>query len=159
MGGVIRTIFGGSKSTQKNKAYPLLSEQLGGNLSKGNTAMDTLGGLLGLGGSEQADAALKGYLDSTFYDKVLESGGKAIASNAAVRGLLKSGATLKAATEYGQFKARDSLKDYITALASIGQYGLNSANAISGAGVNNKMVENQSIFKQLFPGGVGGSSS
>src|SRR5690606_17284362 len=59
---------------------------------------------------------------------------KAITGNAAAKGLLNSGSTAKALTTFGQNLGKQSFNDYLGQLTGLGNYGLQSANTIAGAG-------------------------
>ena len=97
MGGLTRALFGGGKSTQTtdNQAYGTLLGLLKGNIGLGNTAMGTLGSLLGIGDPAAGQAAMKNFLDSTGYKTMLDSGSQAIVNNNAAKGLFRSGDTGK----------------------------------------------------------------
>lgn len=139
MGGIGKALFGGGKSTQTsesgNKFADWAMNTLGGNTTLGNTAYSTLGSLLGLGGNQQAaDDAFKNYLDSSGFQFALDTGSKAITGNAAARGLLNSGATAKALTQYGQNLGQQSFNNYLNQLGNVFTGGLQSAQQVIGAG-------------------------
>lgn len=75
----------------------------------------------GEGGATGPDA-FQSYRDSTGYNFQLDQGMNALNSNAAAKGLLNSGGTAKALTQYGQNLASTTFNNYLTQLA-----GLNSA--------------------------------
>jgi hypothetical protein len=87
------------------------------------------GGAGGLGGS-----GLQNYLNSSGYNFLLDSGSKAITNNAASRGLLNSGSTLKALNQFGQNLASTKLDNYLGHLADITKISLGAGGLVSDAG-------------------------
>lgn len=79
------------------------------------------------GGSGGSGGPFSSFMNSPFYQAQLESGQRAIASNAALSGRLGSGDTLKAALRYGQNLAGQSLGDYLNATMGIAGLGQNAA--------------------------------
>lgn len=161
MGGIVRGLFGGSKSNSKsdNQAFPFLQQQLGGNIGMGNSAMGTLAGLLGIGDPSQTQAAqgtLQNFLDSTGFKFLLDTGSRAITGNNASKGLLRSGATGQRLQQFGQDLGMTKINELTDKLTSLGSYGLNSANTIAGAGARStsRGSSQNGIFNSLFPGGL-----
>lgn len=159
MGGVVKTIFGGSssKSDSRNQAFGTLSGLLSGNIGQGNNAMGTVAALLGLGGDKQAaDGAFNNYLDSSGYKFLQDSGNQAITGSAASRGLLRSGSTGERFQEFGQDLASTKFNEYLGQLGGLGNYGLQSAGTLAGAGQvsTSKGSSQNGIFNSLFPGGL-----
>lgn len=141
MGGIVKGLFGGSssKNSSGNHAFGEIKNLLTGNIGQGNSAMGTIAALLGIGGdSGAASGAYKNYLNSSGYKSLMEGGQDAITGSAAARGFLQSGSTGKALTKFGQDLASQKLDDYINNLTNLGQYGLNSAQTIVGAGQYSK---------------------
>lgn len=137
MGGIGRALFGGSKnkSSSGNRAFDEIRNLLSGNIGQGNSAMATIGALLGLGGDKAAaDAAHQNYLNSSGYKAMMDSGQDAITTNASAKGLFRSGATGKALTNFGQQLGSQKFNEFLQQLTGLGQYGLNSANTITAAG-------------------------
>lgn len=162
MGGLVSSIFGGSKSsstqTSENQAFPWLKDQLGGNVGMGNSAMGTLSSLLGIGDPAAGKSTLTNFLNSTGFNFLRDQGERGITGSAAAKGLLNSGATAKAITSFGQNLAQTKMNDLMQNLTSLGQYGLGSANTIAGAGQKSSGTSSGSssngIFNSLFPGGL-----
>lgn len=159
MGGITRALFGGSKSTgsSENKAFGQLSSGLGGNIGLGNSAMGALASMLGLGDPAAGKAATDNFLGSTGYQTMLDGGSKAITGNAASKGLLNSGATGKALTQYGQDLGQTKINELMGNMTKLGEYGLGSAGVISGAGntQQSKSVDSgKGIFNSLLPMGL-----
>jgi hypothetical protein len=142
MGGIVDSIFGGGgkKAAKKAAAYTkeMFNEGKALNLpfiTGGQGAYGALGGMLGLGGTGEQDAAFKNYMDSTGYKFLLESGSKAVTGNMASRGLLKSGATLKALENFGQNLAATKTQEYMNNLLGMSSIGANAAGNVMGAGL------------------------
>jgi hypothetical protein len=98
--------------------------------------MGQAAGLLGLGGGDPA--AFQKYLNSSGYKFMLDSGSKAITGNAAARGLLNSGSTLKALTQFGQDLGSTKLDNYLGQLSNIAKTSLGAGGLISEAGQYSK---------------------
>lgn len=138
-------IFGGSKQKSKsqsqstsqsyNQAYPYIQNAYAPTVATGNSAISSTAALLGLGGDKAgADAAYDNYLGSTDYQKTTADGIRAITSNNAARGLLGSGATLKALNTFGQQNQQKYFSDYIAKLLGLATMGLSAGQLIAGAG-------------------------
>lgn len=135
--GGIGSIFGGNKTKKvANQAFDWAkSSPLANYLGQGAGANSQMGALLGLGGDTgAANDAFNNYLGSTGYNFTLDQGSKAITGNAAARGLLGSGATAKALTNYGQNTAQQYFNNYLAQLAGLSSQGLSAGNSIVGAG-------------------------
>lgn len=162
MGGLVSSLFGGSKSSStqqsSNQAFPWLKEQLGGNVGLGNSAMSTLGSLLGIGDSAAGKSTLTNFLDSTGFNFLRDQGERGITGSAAAKGLLNSGATAKAITSFGQNLAQTKLNDLMQNLTSLGNFGNQSASIVGGAGNvssgTSSGSQSNGIFNSLFPGGL-----
>lgn len=158
MGGITSALFGGKKekSSSQNQAYGTLLGLLQPNIGMGNTAMSTLGSILGIGDPAAGQSSLNNFLDSTGYKFLRDQGQAAITDNAAARGLLGSGSTAKRITSFNQDLASTKLNELMQNLFKFGDFGLNSANIISGAGQTSKSSGSSSngIFNSLFPGGL-----
>jgi hypothetical protein len=170
MGGITKTLFGGSSSKQKseqsstseNQAYPTLLGALSPNIGQGNSAMSTLGGLLGIGDPSASQGTLKNFLDSTGFNFLKTQGENAITGGAAAGGLLRSGGTGKAIASFGQNLASTKLNELMQNLTSLGNYGTQSAQVIAQAGQKSTSTGTSSgsggsqsgVFNALFPGGL-----
>ena len=82
-----------------------------------------------------AEQAFDVYKGSTGYQFRVNQGNQAIDRSAASRGGLKSGATLKALTEYGQGVASDEFNRYLGQLGSIAGVGQSSAQNLGQQGI------------------------
>lgn len=138
-------IFGGSKQksksssqsqqTSQNLAFPWAQEQFTPQVRQGNQASSAIAALLGLGGdSAAASAAMQNYNNSAGYQQTLDSGSRSITNNAASRGLLGSGSTLKRLMQFGQENSQKYFSDYIAKLLGLTQAGQNAGQIVTGAG-------------------------
>lgn len=104
-------------------------------LPNGGVANNAIGNLLGVGGDPTAaNNAFANYQNSTGTQFQLNEGSKAITTNNAAKGLLNSGATLKALTKYGQNLGSTTFNNYLSQLGGLQQAGLSAGGAIGGAG-------------------------
>lgn len=104
-------------------------------LPNGGVANNAIGNLLGVGGDPTAaNNAFSNYQNSTGTQFQLNEGSKAITTNNAAKGLLNSGATLKALTKYGQNLGSTTFNNYLSQLGGLQQAGLSAGGAIGGAG-------------------------
>lgn len=123
------------KSVSENAAYPWLQQQFGGMVGTGGDANDMIAALLGAGGdATAANGAFNNYLDSTGYNFALDQGSRAITGNNAARGLLKSGATAKALTSFGQNLGKSYFDNYLNQLGGVANRGLQAGGLIGSAG-------------------------
>jgi hypothetical protein len=140
MGGIGRTLFGGpskqeseSHSTTEsgNHAWGPVSgaftPALGYATSGGNMVQSLL---MGSGQNEN----LNNFANSTGMNFVMDQGSRAITGNAAARGLLNSGSTLKALNKFGQGVGSTYLNNYMDNLFKLSNVGLQAGNVMSGAG-------------------------
>lgn len=129
------SIFGGKteKSQSGNTSYPWMQSTFGpGSGSAFNAGTSGIQGLLGLGGGDPN--AMQKYLNSSGYNFQLDSGSRAITGNMASRGLLNSGATLKAEQQYGQNLGSSYLDKYMGSLGDLSKLGLAGGALIGNAG-------------------------
>lgn len=104
-------------------------------LPNGGRANQQIADLLGVGGDPTAaNNAFQKYNDSTGLNFQLQEGQKAVTTSNASRGLLNSGATLKALTSYGQNLGKSAFSNYLTQLGGLSSQGLTAGGAIGEAG-------------------------
>lgn len=94
----------------------------------GKTANGVVANLLnnngtGAAGQQDAQAAFDNYLNSTGYRFQMKEGQDAIATSAASRGLLNSGATAKALTKFGQGTGSKYFNDYLNQEGTLANRG------------------------------------
>lgn len=111
---------------------------------RGNAAGDAINALL-LGGKGQG-AAFNQFRNSTGYDFRVSEGNKAVNTGFAGKGLLQSGAAMKALTKYGQNTASGEFGNYLDQLRGQQNTGLAGASALAGVGQNmaNSVSQNNS---------------
>ena len=143
--GAVGSLVGGSKasSAEKQAAQQALTgyNYLQGNAaiqdaqSQGVAAGRTQSDLLGLSGDPAKTAAgFRNYLGSTGYQFQLNQGENAVAGSAAARGILNSGATAKALTQYGQGLSSTYFNNYFNQLGSLAGRGVSAAQSVGAAG-------------------------
>lgn len=104
-------------------------------LPAGGRANAAQADLLGVGGDPTAASnAFDTYRNSTGYNFQLSEGQRAITSSNAAKGMLHSGATLKALTKYGQGLGGNAFQTYLSNLGGLAQSGLSAGASIGGAG-------------------------
>lgn len=124
-------LFGGSKqkSTSSNRAFDSLNASMSPIISQTGQSINAVNALLG------GDASgFNKFKQATGYDWQAEQGSRGITGNAAARGLLRSGSTGKALTDYGVNLQNKFSNDYLEKLLGIGGMGLNAAGILANAG-------------------------
>lgn len=96
-------------------------------VSGGNDAFSRLMTGLGLGGDPQS--FINAYRALPGYQAGLDTGSRAITTNAAARGLLKSGSTAKALQTFGQNYEDQKSGDYLNRLYGLAGMGYNATGA------------------------------
>jgi hypothetical protein len=120
----------------------------------GGQALGATADLLGLNGQDAANAAMGNFQQSPGYQWSMDQGMRAVDAGAAARGMLRSGATLKAEQTFGTGLADQEFSNYYARLAGLSGQGLtaatggaqnaqNSANAaLQGANAQNSIYGN-----------------
>jgi hypothetical protein len=156
MGSLATNLFGGSKSTStslsENKAYPFLQQQLSPFIGQAQGASGLMSNLLGLGGGPAQSQAFDAWRGSTGYDFGKREGMGAITGSNAAKGLLNSGSTARALSQFGTDYASTKYGDYMNQLQGLINPGLSAANTIAGAG----QVSQQQSKSTQSNGGFGG---
>jgi hypothetical protein len=101
-------------------------------------------------GANAANDAFQNYLNSTGYQFRLGQGMDAITGNAATKGLLNSGATLKGLNTYGQNMASQEFGNYLNQVGQLAQGGLGAASVLAQAGQTGSSKEKPNIIGTLF---------
>ena len=136
MGDLGMELFGGSKSksSQSNVAFPYLKDSLSGTIGSGGKAGSAIASLLGLNGGSAQNEGFNNWRNSTGYQFGLDQGSHAITSNAASKGLLNSGSTLKSLNTFGQNYASTKYGDYMSQLQNLLGTSIAGAGVLSDAG-------------------------
>lgn len=112
---------------QEGRDYAINKSGLGDFRDAGVKANSTISNLLNIGGAndntQASQAAFDNYLNSTGYKFQMKQGQDAIASSAAARGLLNSGATAKALTKFGQGTGSQYFNDYLQQAGTVANRG------------------------------------
>ena len=127
----------GGKAANKQAASGLTFAQqpsvLGGFLETGNQANSLIGQLLGVGGGGGGGvSALDQFFQSAGGQFILDRGSEAITANQAAAGLLNSGSTLKALTEFGQGVGSTFFQTFLSNLANLSNTGLSAGTTLAG---------------------------
>lgn len=135
--GAVGSLFGGS-SAKKNDLtgynYLTGSNGVGGIVNNGRTANNAETALLSGTANPTQIQGLGNYLTSNGYNFERNQGTAAITGSAAARGILNSGATAKALTQYGTNLANTNYNNYLTQLGGITNQGLTASGQIGQAG-------------------------
>lgn len=159
MGGITKTLFGGSSNkssaTSNNQAFDFLKGSLAPNVQLGNDATSGISDFLGLGGADgtaRAGAGLQNYMNSTGFNSMLDQGSRAITGSNAAKGLFQSGATGKALNTFGSNLAQQSTQNYMSNLQNLANLGLTSAQTIGGAGAQSTSTGKGGSQSGIIPG-------
>jgi hypothetical protein len=123
-------LAGGKASSGAGQAQQVLSQQRNDLLpytQAGYPALTAQQDLLGLNGQDAATAAMGNFQQSPGYQWQLGQGLRAIDAGAASKGLLGSGATIKAEQTYGSGLANQQFQQYYNNLMGISTLGENAA--------------------------------
>lgn len=155
MGSLQRSLFGGSKqssqSTSQNQAYPFLQESFSPFINQGNQASSQMGNLLGLNGQPAQTEGFDTWRKNTGYNFGLNQGMDAITGSAASKGLLNSGATARALSQFGQDYGATKFGDYMSQLQGLVNPAMQAGGIISSAG----QVSNSTSKGSTSQGGFG----
>lgn len=135
IGGVGSLLGGQSAKSNALTGYKYLDKNITPVVKTGVAANNDISALL-TGGPNSAAAqnAFGNYLNSTGYQFQRDQGTQAITGSAATRGLLNSGSTAKALTNYGQGLAGNYFNDYLSQLGGVANRGLTASGQIGQAG-------------------------
>lgn len=112
---------------------PLIQSQMRGGQMAQNAQMN----LLGLGADPSAQQqAFENFRNSTGYQFRLGEGMNAVSGNAAARGLLNSGATLRALNQFGQNSASAEFGNFFNQLGGMNDRGTRAVGAVGDARMN-----------------------
>lgn len=123
-----------SQSNSGNQAYDYIKGAFSPAVAQGGQANNFIAQLLGLGGGEEAGSAFKQFRDSTGYGFQMDAGNDAITSSAASKGLLNSGATLKARQKFGSGLGANYFQQFLQNLQGVGSNALAAGGLIGNAG-------------------------
>jgi hypothetical protein len=127
------------KSESKNLAYPYIKDSFGGAATdltrQGQSGLSQY--LATLSGSD-AGAGYNTYRNSTGYQNIFDEAMRGVSSNAAARGLMASGSTVRAMQDRAGQLGQQNFAQYLQQILQGSQVGLQSgnslANTLAGAG-------------------------
>lgn len=159
MGGLTRSLFGGSKNKQVsesgNNAFSFLMDKLGSSVGQGGTAMSAIGDFLGLGGEDgtaRASQGVQNFMNSAGFKNILEGAQRGVVGSNAAKGLFQSGATGRRLAEVGGEIAQQGAQNYLGNLQGLAQLGQGAAGIIGGAGGFSKSIGKGSSSGGIIPG-------
>jgi hypothetical protein len=121
---------------QMQQNYAQGQNQLAPYIAAGTAGTGATADLLGLNGPDAAAAAMQRYQTSPGYQWQLEQGLRSVDAGAAAKGMLRSGATLKAEEAYGQGLANQDFGQYYNRLANLSSMGDTAVGQSINAGGN-----------------------
>lgn len=159
MGSLQKALFGGSQSTQSqsssNRAFPYLQESFNPFVQQGTQAQNQIANMLGLNGPQAQSEGFDNWRGSTGYNFGLNQGMRAITGSAAAKGLLNSGSTARALSQFGQDYASTKYGDYMNQLQNLVNPALQAGSIISSAGNVSQGSSKSSSSNGGFGGVVG----
>jgi hypothetical protein len=130
------------------KRFAEMSQAYNPYVSAGGSALSQLMAGLGLGGDQEG--ALAAFRATPGLTEGLKSGSQAISGNAAARGMLNSGATLKGLNRFGQDYSNKYWGDYLNrlgGLAGMGQTATGQQIGTEGQGLQGQLGTRTSAFQ------------
>lgn len=152
-------IFGGSRSRSEsgNRNATQVASAVQPAIDRGNRAGDMISALLGFGGDTEATGrAFRDFDNSTAGNFVLDQGRRAVTGNLATKGLLGSGAILRALTQFGQDSARSRMTPFLEALRGSEAAGMQGSNLLADVG---RFQTSEQRSKPGIGGLIGGALS
>jgi hypothetical protein len=150
VGGLINSIFGGNSNKYANKAIDFTKQVYDQNNAlaqpwdtAGLNSYNMYNSMLGGPGQDQA---FQNWLGSSDYGFTTKAGLDAINQNMASKGLLNSGSTLKAITQFGQDNAQKYRDNYMNQVLSSSQLGAGVLQSLMGS--NQQSAQAQSANYQ-----------
>ena len=130
-------------------------------LNVGTTGANQLGSILGLNGADAAAEAQKTFTQSPGYQFAFDQGSRAVDASAAAKGMLRSGAQIKAQQQFGTGLANQEFGNYLTRLNSLAGIGLQGASLgnQSTATFNNLLTGQSSNQQSTITSGAGQEAS
>lgn len=131
-------LFGGGKSKSENKAFPWLQSTYGGTstalINQGQEGLNRVQDFI----SGKDTSGFDQYRRSAGYQNIFDEAMRGVTSNAAARGLLSSGPTLRATQDHAGRLAQQAYENYLAQLSGAASQQMNAgqglASIISGAG-------------------------
>ena len=157
--GLASSVIGGSSASGAISAgQQQANAELQPFVTQGTAANKAAADLAGLNGADAASAAKGDFQASPGYQYQVQQGLQAVDAGAAAKGMLRSGATLKAEQTLGSNLANQDYQQYINNLGSLSSSGINAAGGV--ASTDTSAAGNQaSIYGNEAKGisnGIGG---
>lgn len=132
-----------AKSESKNLAYPWISRTFGNDSRElVNQGQSVLSNYIAMLNGSDGGAGFDTYKTTTGYNNIFDEAMRGVTGSAAARGLLGSGATLRATQDRAGQLAQQNYANYLGQLLQGSQVGLNAgtnlASLIAGAGQTSK---------------------
>lgn len=105
-------------------------------IKSGTLANDAIADFLGLNGDVGQSQAFENYANSTGAEYTMRRGTDAITGSAATRGMLNSGATLKAVNQFARDDSQRYVNSYLSQLSGLSAQGGSAANSLAGVSQN-----------------------
>ena len=136
---------GNSNQSSSNQNFGAATSDLGSTAAQTGGAASAISALLGNGGTQGQQDAFNNFKNSSGYNFDLQQGTNAITGSAAAKGLLNSGSTAKAISNYGQNTANNFLQQYIQNQMGEAGLGIQANNSINGAGQTSQGKSKQGL--------------
>ena len=136
---------GNSNQSSSNQNFGASKANLGSTAAQTGGAASAISALLGNGGTQGQQDAFNNFKNSSGYNFDLQQGTNAITGSAAAKGLLNSGSTAKAISNYGQNTANNFLQQYIQNQMGEAGLGIQANNSINGAGQTSQSKSKQGL--------------
>lgn len=150
MGGLVNSIFGGGSKKATKKSLALIKPYADSGVGALGSYMDMLTG-------PNQNEAFQNWLNSSDYKFTNQAGMEAITHNMASKGLLNSGSTLKALTQFGQNNAQQYRNNYMNQLFAPAQLGAQAAQGYAGTAQQGAQLQANGVGNFLnFGLGVAG---
>lgn len=144
----VGAITSSSQKSDINSGKSAALSDLSPYTNAGTNALTSYTNLLGLNGTDAATSSMSNFTSSPGYGYQVSEGLKAVDQGAAAKGLLRSGATLKAEETLGSNLANQDFSAYLSRLSGLTSTGLTaasgSANVNTGAATNNASIDGSS---------------
>ena len=138
MGGLVRSVFGGSSSKSSQKSENLYRDQLRSafmpTAQATGASSNALMSLLGLGGNGAQAAAQANFRNTPGYSFARDEGIRGVMDKFAAKGLANSGAAMKGIAKYTTGLADQTYNNYMSQLLGLGQLGTQAGSIVSDAG-------------------------
>jgi hypothetical protein len=127
LGGILQSGAAGKAQAQAQQQFQQQRADLAPWRTTGGQALGASADLLGLNGPDAAAAAMGNFQQSPGYQWSMDQGTRAVDAGAAARGMLRSGAEIKAQQTFGTGLADQEFTNYYNRLAGLSSLGESAA--------------------------------